>query len=143
MKSKQIILHSEADTRDLAQMLAASLQPGRIVGLIGELGAGKTTLVRYLVRELGGTPEDVSSPSFTLQNEYSVGAGIVVEHWDLYRLRTAPVEVLEPPGERVIRIIEWPDRIAEVRQALDVEITLVLGDTGERVATIRGEKITL
>jgi len=138
---KQITLHSEADTRDLAQVLATWLRPGWTVGLIGELGAGKTTLVRYLVKEFGGKPEDVSSPSFTLQNEYSVGEGRVVEHWDLYRVRTAPVEVLEPPGDRVIRIIEWPDRVAEVQQTLDVEITLVLDETGKRIATVRGEGI--
>lgn len=133
----QVALHSEEDTLGLAERLAPGLRPGISVGLRGELGAGKTTFVRHLVKALGGLPEHVSSPSFALQHEYSLSNGIVVEHWDLYRVRSAPPEVLEPPGKCVIRIIEWPERIDEVLSQLDVEIALSVADSGERLAIIR------
>jgi tRNA threonylcarbamoyladenosine biosynthesis protein TsaE len=133
----QVTLHSEEDTRCLAERLAPGLRPGVTVGLRGELGAGKTTLVRHLVKALGGLPEHVSSPSFTLQHEYTLSGGTVLEHWDLYRVRSAPPEVLEPPGKSVIRIIEWPERIDEVLLQLDVEVALSVADSGERLASIR------
>lgn len=134
----QVFLHNVDDTRGLAERLAPRVQPGMTVGLRGDLGAGKTTFVRYLIHALGGPSEQVSSPSFTLQHEYVVAGGVVVEHWDLYRVRSAPPEVLEPPGQSVIRIVEWPERIDEVLSLLDVEISLSVLDSGERLAIIRG-----
>lgn len=74
------------DTRALARDLAGVLAPGDVVLLDGELGAGKTTLVRALVGALGGDEGLVSSPTFVVVNEYPIPGGRTLVHADAYRL---------------------------------------------------------
>jgi tRNA A37 threonylcarbamoyladenosine biosynthesis protein TsaE len=90
------------------------------------------------MRALGGNEQQVSSPSFALENEYRLASGLSVEHWDLYRLRDLPAELLEPPGRDVVRIVEWPDRVPEYAQSLDVVLSIGVRDTGERVVQFSG-----
>jgi tRNA threonylcarbamoyladenosine biosynthesis protein TsaE len=113
---------------------------GLSIGLCGDLGAGKTTLVRFLVCALGGSEGQVSSPSFALQNEYRIAEGLSVEHWDLYRLRDLPTELLEPPGRDMIRIVEWPDKIPGCTQMLDLVLLLCVQEAGERVVKFSGQE---
>lgn len=80
-------LNSESDTKQFAQVLASLFKGKVLFGLGGELGAGKTTLVRYFIEAKGGSPYIVTSPTFTLINEYKVG-GEYIYHIDLYRLST-------------------------------------------------------
>jgi tRNA threonylcarbamoyladenosine biosynthesis protein TsaE len=90
---------SPRETEALGQTLGSLLQPGDIVALFGELGSGKTVLVRGIVGGLGGSPEDVHSPSFTLVNEYicrpptraAAGGDFPwrFAHVDLYRIHSA------------------------------------------------------
>lgn len=100
-------------TRDLGALAAAALVSGGFLGLIGELGAGKTTLVQGLVGALGGT---ASSPTYTLLNEYELTPRVY--HFDLYRLED--VDDLESVAywdyvtdPRAISIVEWLDRVPE------------------------------
>jgi tRNA threonylcarbamoyladenosine biosynthesis protein TsaE len=88
-----------------AQKLASHLLPPLSISLIGTLGVGKTTFVKALVAALG-IHDNVSSPSFVLQNEYR-GDSIIVEHWDLYRIQGETEELLEPPSDKVLRLVEW------------------------------------
>src|SRR5579864_342455 len=82
--------HSEEETIDLGRRIAATLPRRAVVLLIGNLGAGKTTLAKGIVSGLGAAlPDDVSSPTFTLIHEYGAGS---VYHIDLYRLDT-PIQV--------------------------------------------------
>lgn len=134
------ILDSELDTERFAGRLALACSGGVTIGLCGDLGAGKTTLVRFLVRALGGSEGQVSSPSFSLENDYRLSSGLSVEHWDLYRLRDLPAELLEPPGRDVVRIVEWPDRIPEYAQSLDVVLTIEVRDTGTRIVRFSGSE---
>ena len=67
------ITHSETETAAVGRDLARTLTPGSVVLLFGDLGAGKTALVRGLAEELGVPPEEVSSPTFTLMQEYRGG----------------------------------------------------------------------
>ena len=82
-----------ADTEALGRRLGASAQPGALLGLVGELGAGKTCLVRGLVAGVGADPEVVHSPTFVMATEYR-GGRLPVHHVDLYRIeRLEPAEV--------------------------------------------------
>jgi tRNA threonylcarbamoyladenosine biosynthesis protein TsaE len=101
----------EAETAAAGQQLAQALRPGDVVLLSGELGAGKTAFVRGVARALGVPDEDVTSPTFTLVQEYRA-AGAVLFHVDLYRLSPPEVEDLgldEMMNEGILAI-EWPDR---------------------------------
>ena len=127
-----ITLLSESDTKAFARRLAGSLYGQQAIGLCGDLGAGKTTLVRYLVDALGGSSAEVCSPTFTLQQEYRLPSGMIVEHWDLYRLSTTPPELLEPPTVNVLRIVEWPDRVPGFDQSLTLLISISVRVDGAR-----------
>ena len=101
---------SAAETEELGARIAARLQPGDVVLLSGELGTGKTTLVRGACRALGVT-EPVTSPTFTIGQRYRDGR-LPVSHLDLYRLQSMEGEdpallddYLRPEG---VAFVEWP-----------------------------------
>jgi tRNA threonylcarbamoyladenosine biosynthesis protein TsaE len=132
---KEWRITSEKDTEAFARHLAHVLRGGHVVGLSGGLGAGKTTLVRYLVHFLGGDSNHVSSPTYTLEHEYQVSPGLQVDHWDLYRVATLPEELYEPAGPNTIRIVEWPERCPELREDLDLHLRFeVIDETGRQVS---------
>jgi len=123
------VTHAEAETAELAKNLARTLSPGDVLLLAGNLGAGKTAFVRGLAEGLGLDPEEVSSPTFTLQHEYR-GGRLPLYHVDLYRLDTATAGDLglEELRDGVLAI-EWPDRLAQVpRGALRIAIEILDGD---------------
>lgn len=103
--------HSEAETTAVARAFADRLEPGDIVLIEGPLGAGKTAFVRGLAEGLGIPAADVSSPTFTLIQEYG-GGRLRLFHADLYRL--TPVEAadlgLSETGDSGVLAVEWPDR---------------------------------
>ena len=106
-----IVTSSEEETSAVGERLAARLRANDVLLLYGDLGAGKTAFVRGLARGLGAAPEDVSSPTFTLIQEYR--GRLTLYHVDLYRLQ--PVEAadlgLEEIAERgAIVAIEWAER---------------------------------
>ena len=137
-----LVLRTEQDTNTLAGAIARNVTGGESIGLSGTLGAGKTTLVRYLVEALGGNASDVASPSYTLQHEYTGGGGVTVDHWDLYRLSSSPLELLEPPAGNTIRLIEWPERSPELMPDLDLRVTLLVDPDGTRRAVVEGRLAT-
>jgi tRNA threonylcarbamoyladenosine biosynthesis protein TsaE len=110
---------ADADaTEALGAGIAALLAPGDLVLLEGALGAGKTTLVRGLVRALGGDPAEVCSPTFVLLETYALGTRSIarVHHADLYRLRGNAAAPLEEVGlgdaladGGAITAVEWPE----------------------------------
>jgi tRNA threonylcarbamoyladenosine biosynthesis protein TsaE len=105
--------HSERETAEAGRDLAATLSVGDVVLLYGELGAGKTAFVRGLAEGLGVAPGDVSSPTFTLVQEYR-GGRVPLFHVDLYRLND-PREIddlgLDEMGTEGVLAIEWADRL--------------------------------
>lgn len=125
-------LGSEADTQQFAKEIATRISPGLTVALNGPLGAGKTTFVRYLVKELGSVMA-ISSPTFVLCHEYKLPSGVRVEHWDLYRVAALPEEFSEPPGADTIRIVEWAEKFPSFSEGADLEInfSLVASEEGD------------
>ena len=113
-------------TASLGARLLPLLQPGDIVALHGDLGMGKTTLVRGLVQHALGPDADVPSPTFTLVQTYDLD-GVELWHFDLYRLE-APEDVFELGIEEAfidcVSLIEWPDRMGPYlpREHLDIEL---------------------
>jgi tRNA threonylcarbamoyladenosine biosynthesis protein TsaE len=132
-----ITTYSETETTDVGRKLASTLEPGTVVLLIGDLGAGKTALVRGLAEGLGIAPEEVSSPTFTLMQEYR-GGRVPLIHVDLYRLND-PREIddlgLEELGLDSVLAIEWAEKLSRpIGDAIDVRIEH--GDSDERRLTI-------
>jgi tRNA threonylcarbamoyladenosine biosynthesis protein TsaE len=112
--------------------LAATLSAGDVVLLYGELGAGKTALVRGLAEGLGVAPAEVSSPTFTLVQEYR-GGRVALVHVDLYRLND-PREIedlgLDEIAEGAVIAIEWADKLPSGwPNAIDIRFTHSDADT--------------
>lgn len=108
-----LISHSPEQTLAIGEQWGRAAQPGWVIGLSGELGAGKTQLVKGIARGLG-SPARVHSPTFTLLNEYG-GGRLPLFHLDLYRLNS-PAEVMgagleeylvNPTG---VTVVEWIER---------------------------------
>jgi tRNA threonylcarbamoyl adenosine modification protein YjeE len=120
---------TSAAGRDLGRRLGA----GDAVLLSGPLGAGKTAFARGLVEGLGGDPDQVSSPTFTIVQEYQ--ARVRIQHVDLYRLSPAEVDdlALEDLWEDSVLVVEWPDRWA--RRPVDA-ITVAIDFAGDTDRTI-------
>jgi tRNA threonylcarbamoyl adenosine modification protein YjeE len=121
------VLAGEADTRRLAVDLADILAPGDVVALSGDLGSGKTTFARALIRHLAGDEAlEVPSPTFTLTQTYDLPRFPVV-HVDLYRVNE-PSELLElgfaDMFEGAVRLIEWPEHAGLLLPADRLEIAL-------------------
>jgi tRNA threonylcarbamoyladenosine biosynthesis protein TsaE len=144
----QIETHSSANTRALGRYLSEVLPPVGVVLLIGDLGAGKTTLAKGIVEGLGvAGADDVSSPTYTLIHQY--GEPVRVYHIDLYRLETVKEvrrlgleDLFEEP---VLVLIEWGERFRELMPEDAIEIRLThLGDDTRKIdisgltASLRG-----
>ncbi len=131
---------TERETIDLGANLGRRLKPGAVVLLIGNLGSGKTTLAKGIVRGLrAGEEGDVSSPTFTLIHEY--GEPTRVYHVDLYRLddarQTASLGLEEILEREAVTLIEWGERFPELWPASRVEIELRRAGDEEREVEVR------
>ena len=119
---------SEAETRDVGLQIANHLAAGDIVAMVGDLGAGKTRLIKAIAEAFGVARDDVNSPTFTLIQEYA--GRVPLRHCDTYRLRDAEEfadlgldELFAADG---IALVEWSDRVEEYlpRDRLEVKITI-------------------
>jgi len=138
MTTREFTTHSAEETIALGRTLASFLAPPKLVLLRGELGAGKTTLVKGIAESFrAALEEDVTSPTFTLVHEYR-GPQVNVYHIDLYRVDTQrELETLgldDLVAENSVLLIEWGDKFPQLRSARDVEIVLERqGDNGRRI----------
>jgi len=137
VRAEEVTTDSESGTSAAGERLARVLGAGGVVLLFGELGAGKTAFVRGLARGLGAEPEDVSSPTFTLVQEYR-GGRLPLYHVDLYRLEPAEIadlgldEMIDGDG---VVAIEWADRWRD-RPNDAIEVTIRdAGDNRRTIAT--------
>ena len=139
MSARRFETASEEETIALGEKLARELPPRAVVLLTGNLGAGKTTIAKGLVKGLGAAlPEEVSSPTFTLIHEYSPR----VYHIDLYRLdepREAASLGLDEIFEReAVVLIEWGERFPQLLPEDRIVITLERTGDDTRVITVEG-----
>ena len=145
--------HSAEETIALGRELAKLLRPPRVLILRGDLGAGKTTLVKGIAAALGAAePEEVTSPTFTLIHEYAgrgieptsehenLGATVLLYHLDLYRIEgqrqldTLGMEDLMTPQSLVL--IEWGEKFPTVIAHSDGEIVIEMLPGDERRITV-------
>jgi len=138
---REIVTRSAEETIALGRTLAGLLRPPKLVLLRGDLGAGKTTLVKGIAAAFGAAEEeDVTSPTFTLVHEYR-GAGANLYHIDLYRVDTArELETLgldDLRAEGGILLIEWGEKFPRLQRERDLEISLERdGETGRRIRIV-------
>jgi tRNA threonylcarbamoyladenosine biosynthesis protein TsaE len=139
MATQEFTTHSPDETIALGRTLAALLAPPKLVLLRGDLGAGKTTLVKGIATAFQAAPEeDVTSPTFTLVHEYR-GPAVNLFHLDLYRIDTQ--RQLETLGiddlisSNSVLLVEWGEKFARFELERDVEI--VLERVGESDRQIR------
>ena len=138
METREFITRSPEETIALGSTVAEMLTPPKIVLLRGDLGAGKTTLVKGIAEGFhAASEEDVTSPTFTLIHEYH-GPEAILYHIDLYRVDT--LRQLETLGlddliaENSVLLIEWGEKFARFEREQDVEIALErVGENERRV----------
>jgi tRNA threonylcarbamoyl adenosine modification protein YjeE len=142
MTTTRHFLRDEAATTAYGTALAADLRAGDLVLLQGDLGAGKSTLARALVRALVGDPAlEVPSPSFSLVQPYEGPAGPIL-HADLYRLASAAevdeLGLFDRP--EAIVIVEWPERAPDLARRATLTLVLAIppGGTGRELVVQRG-----
>src|SRR6201997_1488849 len=136
MSTREITTHSAEETIAFGRTLTRLLAPPRMVLLRGDLGAGKTTLVKGIATAFdAASEEDVTSPTFTLVHEYR-GPVANLYHIDLYRIDTP--RQLETLGlddliaENSVLLIEWGEKFARFERERDVEISLERVGENER-----------
>ena len=137
---KRFETHGEEETIELGRRIAATLPKRAVVLLIGNLGAGKTTLAKGIINGLSAAePEDVTSPTFTLIHEYGEGC---VYHIDLYRLdraeQVATLGLDEIFDREAVVLIEWGERFPQLLPANRIEIRIEPLDEDSRRIEITG-----
>jgi len=142
VREKRFRTRSVEGTLELAERIAEMLPPPKVVILRGEVGAGKTTLVKGIAAAIGAAAEDdVTSPTFTIVHEYE-GAKVRLFHLDLYRLETeeqiAVLGLDEMAGyENSLVLVEWGERFESIVRRADAEIAIEQGEENERGFLIR------
>ena len=147
MVALKTILPDESATLALGAAMAPCLEPGTTIYLRGELGAGKTTLVRGVLRALGHVGP-VKSPTYTLVELYEVSR-LHLHHFDFYRFHD-PKEWIDAGFRESfnglnVSLIEWPEKVGGLLPPADVEIVLELHGTGRSAAltsnSLPGQKL--
>jgi tRNA threonylcarbamoyladenosine biosynthesis protein TsaE len=126
------------ETRELGRRLGQALEVGDVIGLEGDLGTGKTELVKGIAEGLG-VPGGVHSPTFVLHHRYR--GRLPVDHYDLYRLEgMAWVETgLDEPATDSVTVIEWPERAGALQTWATILIRLSSrGENDRRLTLVRG-----
>lgn len=147
MRQIKLLLGKEGDTAVLGAAVAQVLTPGMCIFLCGDLGSGKTTLVRAALKALGHT-ESVKSPTYALAEEYTLsraGKPLKLVHFDLFRLET-PDELREAGlheyfGNETVCLVEWPERALSLLPSPDIRIYFYVVGMGRR-ATLHADTET-
>lgn len=130
--------HSPEETELVGETLAKTLSPSTVVALFGELGAGKTAFVRGLARGLG-VAERVTSPTFTIVNEYTSGR-LPLFHFDMYRLKSAD-ELFDIGWEDYLAragvcVVEWSENVPDAFDGTETRVTIEKDSDTDRKITL-------
>lgn len=132
---KEVKTESPKETEEFGRRLGAQLHGGEVIELVGDMGAGKTTLVRGLVSGLGSN-DHVSSPTFTVCNTYD--GKFTIHHCDFYRLHDDVLiekELAELIAEDSVVVLEWADEVVRVLPEVHVKIAITTnGEDGRNFA---------
>lgn len=124
----------ENDMKAYGQLLGERLKGGEVIELVGDVGAGKTTLTKGIGLGLMVT-DDVQSPSFTISRVYEARDGLELHHYDFYRLADAGImqhELAESITDpRAVTIVEWADTVQDVLPEGHIRVTLRYTPNGE------------
>ena len=133
-------IHDETAMQELGARIAGLLRGGEIIELIGDVGAGKTTLTRSILRTAGIT-DTIQSPTFTICNRYEKD-GLYFAHYDFYRLGEAGImedEFVETAGDpHTVTIVEWGEIVSNAMPDDRLTIELIADTEGSREVTITG-----
>lgn len=134
-----LTLRKPSEAPDIAQLILQGYPEARVFAFHGDLGAGKTTLIKAMGQELG-VADAMSSPTFALVNEYRSGAGDPVYHFDLYRLKDAAeldaIGFSEYVDSGNYCFIEWPQLAEELLPPGTLHVTLEEGANGVRLISL-------
>ena len=133
---------SELEMRKLGQTIGRQLHGGEVIELVGDIGAGKTTLTKGIAAGLG-VDEEVQSPSFTISRTYqTMQPDVVLAHYDFYRLTDPGVmadELSEVVNDAaVITIVEWAEIVDDILPEGHIRITIVATDESTRHVSVEG-----
>jgi tRNA threonylcarbamoyladenosine biosynthesis protein TsaE len=138
----QITIHSEQAMQKFGQKLGLLLRGGMVLELVGDVGAGKTTLTKSIAGALG-IEGPIQSPTFTICNRYQTPSGLQLAHYDFYRLAEAGImreelgESLDDPN--TITVIEWGDIVADILPKNRLTITITAPSETERMLNVEGK----
>lgn len=142
---RTFLAKDEQETAAAGQAIAALTGPEELIYLHGDLGAGKTTLIRAVAAALGADPLEVASPTFAIVHEYPTERGDVIVHLDCYRIsddlreweEIGIPDILQQPG---VKFVEWPKERFDLYATPTAEIALtVREDHGREIVFRRGE----
>ncbi len=139
----QFITHAPEETIALAKKIGAQLRPGDCIAYYGDLGAGKTTFTRGLALGMG-LPDEVSSPTFAIVNEYHGKGRLSLYHFDMYRILDS--DELETTGfydypmEESVFAVEWSEHIQDALPEHVIRIRIDRVDDDTRKITIEGDE---
>jgi len=147
MEPMVIEVKNEIAMKALGEKLGSLFRGGEVADLVGDVGAGKTTLTKGIAHGMG-IDEDVQSPSFTINRVYDAPSGLQLAHYDFYRLSDAGImaeelhETIRGPG--TVTIIEWAGIVADILPQDHLTISFVSTSEEGRTLTITagGEKST-
>lgn len=134
------LLATPEDTEAFAAVFAARLEPGDVVALEGDLGAGKTCFVRGLAQGLGIDPRDVSSPTFVSMQRYD-GGRVPLVHVDAWRMH-GPADLESIGWDETVAVrdaviaVEWPSKVLAALPARRIDVTLAPAASGGRVIMV-------
>lgn len=134
-------IETDKDMKNLGRLIGEKLRGGEVIELVGDVGAGKTTLVKGIGQGLQ-LEEDVQSPSFTISRVYPARDGLELHHYDFYRLQEAGVmshELSESIDRKtVITIIEWADTVQDVlpEERITIRLAYTPHGNGREVTSV-------
>lgn len=133
---RSITITSLKGVDDAARSFLKAAEGFTVIAFSGEMGAGKTTFIQALCRNLGVTVE-VNSPTFSLVNEYFTPEGNSIFHFDLYRIET-PEELFDMGYEEyffsgALCLIEWPEKASDLIPLDALRVSIVIGDNETRL----------
>ena len=136
---KTIHITSQDDLPDVAEAVIEALGRRTVVAFRGEMGAGKTTLIREIAAQLGAT-DTVTSPTFAIVNQYKGKGGRRIHHFDFYRIKKLE-EVYDMGYEDyfysgALCFIEWPELVEELLPGNTIKVTIEEVENGEREVTL-------